>query len=74
MSSSNNTQTRTLNCDNEQVVESAEIINTNYLLDLDNVSSEDDDYEPISGIVKRMMENNKTPDKLLDSLSEINQQ
>ena len=74
MSSSNNTQTRTLNCNNEQVVESTEIINTNYQLDLDNVSSEDDDFEPISGIVKRMMENNKTPDKLLDSLSEISQQ
>ena len=74
MSSSNNTQTRTLNCDNEQVVESAEIINTNYQLDLDNVSSEDDDFKPISGIVKRIMENNKTPDKLLDSLSEISQQ
>lgn len=74
MSSSNNTQTRTLNCDNEQVVESNEIINTNYQLDLDDVSSEDDDFKPISGIVKRIMENNKTPDKLLDSLSEINQQ
>ena len=61
MSSSNNTQT--LNYDNEQVVESTEIINTNYLSDLDNVSSEDDDFKPISEIVKRMMENNKTPDK-----------
>lgn len=65
MSLSNNTQTQTLNCGNEQVVESVEIINTNYLSDLDNVSSEDDDFEPISGIVKRMIKNNKIPDKLL---------
>ena len=70
MSLSNNTRTQTLNCDNEQVVERTEI-NANYLSDLDNVSSEDDDFKPISEIVKRMVENNKTPDKLLNSLSEI---
>lgn len=41
------------------------------LYDLDDVSSEDDNLEPISGIVKRIVENNKTPDKLLNSLSHI---
>lgn len=35
---------------------------------LDNVSSEDDDFEPVSGIVKRMIENNKDSIKLLNSL------
>ena len=40
---------------------------------LDNVSSEDDDFEPISGIVKRIIGDNKNPTELLDSLGDINQ-
>ena len=40
---------------------------------LDNVSSEDDDFDPIYGIVKRIIGDNKNPTKLLDPLRDIDQ-
>ena len=56
-------------------VENIKTSDDHSLLDfnLDNVSSEDDDFEPISEIVKKIIGDNKNPTKLLDSLGDIDQ-
>lgn len=43
-------------------------------INLDDVSSENDDFEPISSIVKRMVENNKNPTKTLNPFVNNDQQ
>lgn len=59
--------------DNEPENENVKTFNRRYLQDfnLDNVSSEDDDFEPLSGIIKRIIEDNKTSTNLLDSPQDI---
>lgn len=59
--------------DNEPENDNVKTFNQRYLQDfnLDNVSSEDDDFEPLSGIIKRIIEDNKTSTNLLDSLQDI---
>lgn len=59
--------------DNEPENENVKTFNRRYLQDfnLDNVSSEDDDFEPLSGIIKRIIEDNKTSTNLLDSPQNI---
>lgn len=39
---------------------------------LDDVSSEDDDFKPLSGIIKRIIEDNKTSANSPDSPQDIN--
>ena len=59
--------------DHEPENENVKTFNRRYLQDfnLDNVSSEDDDFEPLSGIIKRIIEDNKTSTNLLDSPQNI---
>lgn len=55
--------------DNEQENENVKTFDCCHLQDfnLDDVSSEDDDFKPLSGIIKRIIEDNKTSTNLPDS-------
>ena len=58
---------------NEQHDGTVKTFNHYHLQDfsLDDVSSEDDDFKPLSGIIKRMIENNETSANLPDSPQNI---